>query len=524
MMKTTRESPTMTRESPTTRASATEDRPPRPTAADLIAEWRRRLGSVRVRLLFSYILLLGIAAVISVFVVRQVLLVRLDDRVQENLEQEVDEFQRLAEEGVDPATGRPLSERPNQLFRLYLQRNVPGEGEELVTIPRDGKPRYRFSERAEGYLINQEEILDRWARLDEVERGELETPVGEARYVAVPVRLDDRPVGSFAVANFVQGELDEVNEAVRIVAVVSGFVLILGSALAFLATSRVLAPVRELRDAARSITGTDMTRRIAVRGDDELAELAQTFNTMLDRLDHAFSSQRDFMRDVGHELRTPITIIRGHLELLAEQGDVDRAYRRDVLELVTDELDRMRRFVEDLSLLARAERPDFLRLETVQLSELTDELIGKAGRLAARDWQLDGTSPVRVVADRQRITQAVMSLADNAAKHTEPGDEIGIGAGVNGSEARLWVRDTGPGIPPDDRGSIFERFRRGRTSDRRYEGTGLGLAIVRAIAQAHGGRVEVGGEPGRGARFDIVIPIEQDSQPADERPTVEIRR
>jgi two-component system, OmpR family, sensor kinase len=494
-------------------ASATDDRPPRPGLADLIAEWRRRLGRVRVRLLLSYILLLGVATLVSVFVVRQALLVRLDDRVHENLEQEVDEFQQLAEEGVDPATGRPLRERPNQLFRLYLQRNIPGEGEELVTIPRRGKPQYRFSERAEGYLINEEEeVLDRWARLDEVERGELQTPIGEARYVAVPVRLGDRPIGSFAVADFVQGELDEVNEAVRIVAAVSGFVLILGSALAFFATGRVLAPVRELRDAARSVAGTDMTRRIAVRGDDELAELAQTFNLTLDRLDQAFSSQRDFMRDVGHELRTPITIIRGHLELLAEQGEVDPAYRREVLELVTDELDRMRRFVEDLSLLARAERPDFLRLETVQLSELTDELIGKSARIAERDWQLDATSPVRVVADRQRITQAVMSLADNAAKHTEPGDEIGIGAAVNGSEARLWVRDTGPGVPPDDRRSIFERFRRGRASNRRYEGTGLGLAIMRAIAHAHGGRVEVGGEPGHGARFDIVIPIEQDAR------------
>jgi two-component system, OmpR family, sensor kinase len=501
----------------------TEDPVPSGGPERLIARSRRLLGSVRARLLVSYIALLGVAALVSVFVVREVLLVRLDDRVQENLDQEVNEFQRLAEEGLDPATGEPLQERPKRLFRLYLQRNIPGEGEELVTIPRRGQPRYRYSERAEGYLIDQRELLNRWGELDQVERGELETPIGEARYVAVPVRLGDRTVGSFVVANFVQGEIEEVNEAVRIVAAVAGFVLLLGSALAFFATGRVLAPIRELRDAARSVSGTEMTRRIDARGDDELAELAQTFNRMLDRLEQAFSSQRDFMRDVGHELRTPITIVRGHLELLAEQEEVDPAYRRDVLELVTDELDRMGRFVEDLSLLARAERPDFLRLETVELGELTQELIGKAGSIAERDWTLDATSPVRVVADRQRITQAVMSLADNAAKHTDEGDEIGIGASVNGSEARLWVRDTGPGIEPAERRTIFERFRRGRTGDRRYEGSGLGLAIVRAIAEAHGGRVEVEGERGRGARFDVVIPVEQDRHIEDERAIMESR-
>jgi two-component system OmpR family sensor kinase len=484
-----------------------------------LASARRLLGSVRVRLLVSYVLLLGVAALVSVLVVRQVLLVRLDERVQDNLEQEVDEFERLATEGVDPATGVPLDRTPKRLFRLYLQRNVPGEGEELVTIPRRGTPRYRYSERAAGYLIDQEVLLNRWSRLDGVERGDLETPVGEARYVAVPVRLGGRTVGSFAVANFIEGELEEVEEAVRIVAAVAGIVVIVGSALAFLATGRVLAPVRELRDAARSVSGSELTKRIEVHGQDELAELAQTFNRMLDRLEHAFSSQREFVRDVGHELRTPITIVRGHLELLAEHGDADYAhYRGEVMELATDELDRMSRFVDDLSLLARADRPDFLRLETVRLTDLSQELIGKAQSMADREWAVDATSPLTVVADRHRITQAVMSLIDNSVKHTSDGDAVAFGAAVDDGEARLWVRDTGVGIDPADREVILERFRRGRGDSGRYEGTGLGLAIVKAIAEAHGGRVEVGGEPGQGARFDIVIPVEHDvTMNGDER-------
>jgi two-component system, OmpR family, sensor kinase len=500
----------------TTMAKPTTEGPDAAASDGLLASSRRLLGSVRVRLLLSYVALLAVAAVISVFVVRQVLLVRLDDRVQDNLEQEIDEFQKLAEDGIDPATGEPLQDDPKRLFRRYLQRNIPGEGEELVTIPRRGRPHYRQSERAQGYVIDERALIERWRSLETVERGEIETPIGEARYVAVPVRQGDSTVGAFVVANFIQGELEEVAEAVRIVAAVSAFVVLLGTAIAFLATSRVLAPVRELRDAARSVSEAEMTQRIDVRGNDELAELAQTFNRMLDRLEEAFSSQRNFLRDVGHELRTPITIVRGHLELLADP-DAEADERAD-LDLVTDEVDRMSRFVEDLSLLARAQRPDFLRLETVRIGDLCEELVGKARNMAEREWTLESSSRRTVVADRQRVTQAVIGLIDNAVKHTALGDEIAIGGAVDGDEARLWVSDSGPGIDPDEMQTIFERFRRGRSGTAAYDGSGLGLAIAQAIAQAHGGRVEVASEPGEGARFTVVIPVDPEPIAHIERP------
>ncbi len=475
----------------------------------LIESARRRLGSVRARLLLSYVALLVAAAVISVFVVRQVLLVRLDDRVQETLEQEVDEFQQLADEGLDPATGEPLERDPKRLLRIFLQRNIPGEGEELITIPPRGDPRYRQSERAQEHVIDDRTLIERWRDLEAVERGEIDTPIGEARYVAVPLRRSGDTVGTFIAANFVEGELEEVSEAVRIVAVVGGIVVLLGTALAFIATSRVLTPVRELRDAARSVSGSELTRRIDVRGNDELAELAETFNLMLDRLETAFASQRNFLRDVGHELQTPITIVRGHLELLADPN-VDEADKTADLDLVTDEVDRMSRFVEDLSLLARAERPDFLRLETVRLRELGEELIGKARNMGDRTWTVEASSGRTVVADRQRITQAVMNLIDNAVKHTQPGDEIALGSAVDGDRARLWIADSGPGIEPDEAEAIFERFRRGRSGTAGYDGTGLGLAIAQAITRAHGGDMRVVSKAGDGARFEIVIPVEQD--------------
>ena len=191
---------------------------------------------------------------------------------------------------------------------------------------------------------------------------------------------------------------------------------------------------------------------------------------MLDRLDHAFSSQREFIRDAGHELRTPITVIRGHLELLAAEEDPRE--RAETIAIVTDELDRMSRFVDDLLLLARAERPDFLEYETVDVEDLSRELLAKAQSLGPREWTLDTSGRGIIVADRQRLTQAVMNLADNAVHHTEDGEEIALGSAVNARYARFWVRDSGPGIDPEEREAIFERLSRGRRAHASYEGTG----------------------------------------------------
>jgi signal transduction histidine kinase len=295
-----------------------------------------------------------------------------------------------------------------------------------------------------------------------------------------------------------------------IVAAVAVAVLLLGSVVAFSIVGRVVAPLRELRDAARSVSGTQMDSRIAVEGDDEVAELGHTFNRMLDRIQIAFSSQREFIREVSHELRTPIAISRGHLELLAEGHLSAESDRREAIALVTGELDRMSRFVDDLLLLAKAESPNFLELETVPLAALCEELIAKAGGIADRDWVVDETLARSIVADRQRLTQAAMNLVQNAVAHTKIGDQIGIGARVDGAEATIWVRDTGVGIPASEQGRIFQRFSRGLHSRGRYEGTGIGLAIVRAIAEAHGGSVRVASQPAKGARFEIVIPVEQE--------------
>ena len=264
----------------------------------------------------------------------------------------------------------------------------------------------------------------------------------------------------FVVAASLSGERDDVTEAVQLATLVLISVLLIASVLAWAVAGRILAPLRTLDETARSISETDLTRRIPVSGNDEIAELARTFNAMVDRLDRAFASQRAFVSDASHELRTPITIVRGHLELL---GD-DPQERRETIALVTDELDRMSRFVNDLLLLAKAERQDFLRIEEVELGALTDELLEKATGLGPRTWALEGRAEARIQADRQRLTQAIMGLAQNAVQHTSDGDAIWIGTGVDDGEVSLWVRDSGPGIPREDQVRVFERFARAAAS------------------------------------------------------------
>ena len=458
----------------------------------------RLLGDVRTRIIASYVVLLALAGISTVLIVRQVLLERVDDRVESNLAQEVGEFRRLAG-GIDPATSEPFGADVERIFQVFLQRNVPSEGEQLITIPRQGRPDFLAAATAQPGLPR--ELIEGWREIRSVDRGEIETQAGTLRYLAIPVLRGDDLLGSFAVTSLLAGEQEEVEEAIRIVGTVAAVILLIGTAAAFLLVGRVVAPLRELRDAARSVTGSDMTQRIAVRGNDELAELGRTFNLMLDRLELAFASQRGFIRDAGHELRTPIAIVRGHLELLAEEDQGGDPSREEAFEMLAGELDRMTRFVNDMLLLAKAERPDFLQLETVRLGELCDEVLLKARALGERDWSIESSANATIVADRQRLTQALINLLGNSVSSTMQGESIAIGSRIEGSQALIWVRDEGRGIDPAERDTVLEPFRRGRGA--RYEGSGLGLPIVAAIAGAHGGSLSIDSELDRGTTVDL---------------------
>jgi signal transduction histidine kinase len=452
---------------------------------------------MRGRVLVSFLTLLVISTAASVLVLRQVLLSRIDDQVQKSLTEKVDSFSRLSASGVDPRTNQAFRGHLDRVFNAYLRQTVPLDKGALVTFIGGQQYGARSSDPS---TTNLPDELAQFRNVDTPVSGQIDTPEGRASYVAIPVTGSGDQRGVLAAAALLEDQRDQVATAVKVAVGVSTVVMLLASLFIWLAAGRALAPLKALSNTARSINDTDLSRRIGVRGNDEIAELGRTFNEMLDRLDYAFTSQRAFMADVSHELRTPITIIRGHLETL---GD-DPEERREAMAVVADELDRMSRLVDDLLVLGRASRPDFLRVEPLDLDLLTHDLFAKARQLGPRDWGIDEVAVGLLNADPQRITQAVMNLADNAVRHTNESDRISIGSSTNERETRIWVRDSGPGISQADQHQIFERF----TAGQKGGGAGLGLSIVRAVAEAHGGRVELDSAPGLGATFVIVIPTE----------------
>jgi two-component system, OmpR family, sensor kinase len=466
------------------------------TDAELAAR-RSLFAGVRARVLVFFLALLVISTAASVLVLREVLISRIGDQVEKQLIPHVDTLRNLSTSGR-PADGQPFASL-DRLFDAYLAQSAPPPDGALITF---------VSARPHDALVSEptatglESSFDSVAANETPASGEIDTSLGEAQYVTVPVSGGGE-TGTLVVAALTASERDQVESAVRIAIGVGIVVLLLASLFIWLAAGRAIAPLQALSRTARTISETDLSGRIPVRGNDEIAELGRTFNSMLDRLETAFADQKDFLTDVGHELRTPITVIRGHLETL---GDSPRE-REDAIAVMQDELERMNRYVDDLLLLTKAPRPDFLRLGPLDLDLFTHDLFAKVGTLGDRDWRLEGTGVGIVVGDQHRLTQAVMNLADNAVRHTRPGEPIWLGSSLADDQARLWVRDEGPGVDPADRERIFARYVRARPSDRsRADGAGLGLSIVRAIAEAHGGWAELDSSPGKGSTFTIVIP------------------
>jgi two-component system OmpR family sensor kinase len=467
--------------------------------------WFGVARSARTRILASYVVLLALSALVSTFAIRQILIIRLDDRIQDAGQQEVLELDRLLAVGRDPETGQPF-ESPRALFDAYLARNVPSSEEALLTFV-DGKfyrsalARFPLDRLPDPQLADWADLSSRSPEASEPVTGAFETPIGTAHFRVRRVQLGDS-TGAFVVAILPAAELAEIGELQTYGAIVTLSVLLVASAIAWLVAGRALAPIRVLTETARLISQSDLTRRIQVLGAGDAAEMAVSFNAMLDRLEGVFQSQRAFVQDASHELRDPLTICRGHLELLGDDPDE----RRRTVALVVNELDRMARMVDDLQILAETEQPDFLQPQPVDLEPFTHELIEKASALGSRKWVLDRAGEGPVFADRDRLTEAVMNLAHNAVQHTLPEQTIAIGSSLSDGEARIWVRDTGSGVPVSDHTRIFERFTRGRDAHRRYRGGGLGLAIVRAVAEAHGGRVQLASRLGEGSTFTMVIP------------------
>jgi signal transduction histidine kinase len=464
------------------------------------------LGDVRTRVLASFFILLVVSTAVSLLVLRQVLISRIGDDVRETLTTQVEPLRALAETGRDPDTGEPIHGDLERIFSAYLEQERAADDGFLLTFI-NGQ-----LNQAEPDDAPVPEELEKLATIEEPSSERVSVDGrGELQYVAVPVTARDQS-GVLVAAESLEDEREQVEGAVTLAIAVSVVVTLLASLFIWLAAGRAVQPLRALAKTTRTITDTDLSDRVSVRGGDEIAELGRTFNGMLDRLESAFEDQKEFLADVGHELRTPITVIRGHLETL---GD-DPAERADATNVIQDELERMSRLVDDLLLLARSDRADFLRPEPLDLDLFTHELFAKAQTLGERHWKVDRVDVALFDGDPHRLTSAVMNLAQNAVKHTHGDQVIAIGSAHEGRLIRIWIRDEGEGIALQEHDRIFERFARGTQHSSHGHGAGLGLAIVKAIADAHGGWVEVKSKPEAGSTFTLIIPAQHQREDEDE--------
>ncbi|WP_137122555.1 sensor histidine kinase [Segeticoccus rhizosphaerae] len=453
--------------------------------------------SARGRIIGWMVLLVAIALAGSIVVTAQVISVRADDIAGDNLSHEADSFHAYA---ASP-TGRS-QQSVDALLTRYLEDSVPDSGESYFTLL-DDQPDRRSSVEPPARLDTDPGFIKEVAGHAEPVSGWWQSRAGKVRYGVIPARVDGDPQrGALVILQFRDVQAGPLFASVKIFGIVAAVALVFAGVASWLVAGRVLEPVRLMRQTAEQISESDLHRRIPVTGKDDVARLSATFNRMLDRLEGSFDTQRRFIDDAGHELRTPITVVRGHLELM---GD-DPQERAETTALVLEELDRMKRIVVELIDLARAERPDFLAPGRVDLADLTVDALAHARVLAERHWAVDAVAEGTVVADGQRLTQALMQLASNAVQHTAPGDRIAIGSERYGDRFRLWVSDTGRGVSPADAPHIFERFRRGEGPVRAH-GAGLGLSIVKSIAEAHAGTARLVDRPGPGATFVLDLPV-----------------
>lgn len=471
--------------------------------------------SARLRILAWIVLTATIGVTALIITVNSALSAKVARDANDDVTQEISEFVEFAGMGVDPETAKPFASTA-RLMEVFLGRQHAGDDEVFIGRSSSGSVLFTRGQGApEPDTFNPMAHEATRRAMDREPTGVIESPVGQIRYARTDVTSPSGEKGSFYALVFTEGRQADVSNTTWLLTWVGLGVLLLTAAIAWLVAGQILRPVRDVRQAAATISEQDLTRRIPVRGRDDIAALGTTFNRMLDRLESAFSAQQRFVDDASHELRTPITIVRGHLEVLSE----DPAERQATISLVTDELDRMSRIVNDLLSLAQAERPDFIRVaDEVDVAELTVDLDAKFGALGRRRWVLadiaDGTARL----DPQRVTQAVLQLGENAVQHTHDGDTIRLASRFVDWEDRQWVEfsvtDSGPGIAQEDAERIFERF--ARASDRQAPGAGLGLAIVRAIAEGHEGHVFLESEPGAGSTFGIRIPWTGSNNAEDE--------
>ncbi|MFW0161939.1 sensor histidine kinase [Actinomyces sp. SKVG-SVH-4(1)] len=477
-----------------------------------------RTVTIGTRVMWAIVLVAGIALVMCGAIVWALGLSSVSADATNRLEHSRDRIRQLAADRQDPSSGQPL-EDVSAVLRTHIQRTAEGRGEaELGFVGTDASTTLTWVS-ADNVSFRPEqdkELLTRVSSQAAASESVIETvrtPTSSYRVLVVPLQGGAQRGALVHVIDLKVAE-SQLRRTMAFYAAAAVFTVALVTGLAWFAVERLLRPIEQLRRATESIGEEDLTTRVPVKGRDDLTALAAAVNRMLDRVQTSVEAQRNLLDDVGHELRTPIAVVRGHLEL-TDPADPEDVRQTQLLAL--DELDRMGMLVGDLILLAKSVQSDFVTPVDTDVAELTELVFDKSLALGERRWKMESAAFTRAMVDPTRITQAWLQLVANAVRYSEHCSTVSLGSAVRDGHLQMWVRDEGIGIAPEDIDLVRQRFKRTAGAQKLASGTGLGLSIVETIVAAHGGRLDILSEVGRGSVFTMVIPLRPPTAVASSR-------
>ncbi len=470
--------------------------------------------TLRLRLALGYALLFLIALALLEVALYVVLQGALEDEIDNALRDRAMQVERALIITNNDLSSERLSSDIFVLSPTSTGHELTAPGIHLRVIGLDGQTIAASSNIATRFPTD-EDALDRAIRGRSITES-VQISDTTVRVLYWPLRLGGRVRAVVQVGESMHTTERTMSETRSLLLIGGAIALASGLGGGWWLTRQSLRPVQRLTETVAGIAETgEFNRRVPQpEVHDEIGQLAITFNDLLDRLQLLLDRQRALVADTSHELRNPLMVLRGNLELLGhELPSTDR------IEATTEsieEVDRMTRLVQDLLFLADADADSAIQHQDVALEALVAAIAEDAVLIATRDdgtreIVLEANDPIVVHGDIERLRQLIWNLVENAVRYTPAGGTVTLALRRHGPVAELTVNDTGIGIPPEHLPHIFERFYRVDTSrSRALGGTGLGLSIVRQIAEAHGGQVRVRSTLGEGSTFTVALPVVAD--------------
>jgi two-component system OmpR family sensor kinase len=421
----------------------------------------------------------------------------------------IDASLRNHAERIAQAVGHPSAlEEPRQPGVLMLAPQF------VSVLDRDGKVTDQIRDAEDHEVPINEQALQRAARNWQPEFGDASLSATEhVRIITWPARDEDGELFYVVVGQSLRDVERAQRQLMLLLGIANPAALLLAGLGGLWLANKALSPVDKLTRAAERIGRGNLNERVEEpRSGDEIGRLAATFNEMIGRLEQAFERERRFTADASHELKTPLAVLRGDIEVALRRQRTPAEYQR-VLKSSLEEIARLTKLTEDLLTLARSDAgQSALDLEPVRLDMLaagSRAYVSSLAESAGVELTYEvPVSPVVVVGDGKRLQQLLVNLLDNAIKYTPPGGSVRLSLSVDDSSALIEVSDTGRGIPDWALPHIFERFyRQTDARDSRVDGFGLGLAISKWIVDAHGGTITVESREGHGSRFTVRLPL-----------------